>query len=209
LRAVGTLERAASTRIGIVTTSTLSAAFRDAVPLELRADLVEQCVMPTDRFADAWRLGLDAFEPAARRGVICVEIGAIAESVMTLLFEELGLHVFAELATAGVHGVDLLALTPVGQVLALEVKGTLRATARARLGRGRLRQMSLEWLSAAGNPQMVEWDLAGADVYGAIAHLNFARMEWRCVVSADCESWLPVRDKSELLDLSSLDAAAA
>jgi hypothetical protein len=188
---------------------TFSAAFREAARLALRPDLVEQCLLPGDRFGPAWHRGLDELPPVQRRGAICVEIGTIAESVMTLLLGELGLDVFAELATAGVHGVDLLALTPSGQVLALEVKGTLRATARPRLGRGRLRQMSLEWLSDPRNPQMAEWELAGADVYGGVAHLNFARMEWRCVMSGDYASWLPVRDASELLDLSHLESAPA
>src|SRR4051794_25711189 len=187
----------------------LSSAFRESARLEIRPDLVEQCLLPGDRFADAWSGGLDQLAPAERRGAICVEIGTIAESVMTLLLGELGLDVFAELATAGVHGVDTLAVTPAGQVLALEVKGTLRATARPRLGRGRLRQMSLEWLSDPANPQMAEWDISGAGVYGAVAHLNFAQMDWRCVTTTDYRTWLPVRDIAELLDLSHLETARA
>ena len=113
---------------------------------------------------------------------------------------------FDELASAGVHGVDILALTPAGQVLALEVKGTLRAGARPRLGRGTPRQMSLAWLSSPTNPAMLEWGLTGLDLYGGVAHLNFATMQWRAVLTHDHETWLPVRDTSDLLDLSVLDA---
>ena len=160
--------------------------------------LVEQCLLPGDRFAQVWRAGLDSVSPAERRGALCVETGTIAESVMTLLFQDAGLDVFFELATAGVHGVDLLALTPAGEVVALEVKGTLRSGARPRLGRGRLAQMSREWLSSTANPAMVEWELEGADVYGGVAHLDFARMQWRMIVTQDYESWFPIIDASAL-----------
>lgn len=138
---------------------------------------------------------------AERRGRLCVQTGLIAESVATLLFQDAGLDVFAELAVAGVHGVDLLALTPAAQVIALEVKGTLRPAAGPRLGKSRLRQMSVEWLSSPTNPGMIEWGLAGLDVYGALAHLNFATMDWRMALTRDYESWLPVADHSQLLDV--------
>jgi hypothetical protein len=126
----------------------------------------------------------------------------IAESVATLLFQDAGLDVFAELAAAGVHGVDLLALTPAAQVIAVEVKGTLRPAAAPRLRRGRLRQMSLEWLSSPTNPAMAEWGLSGLDVYGGLTHLNFATMHWRMALTRDYESWLPVRHRSELGDIA-------
>lgn len=126
-------------------------------------------------FGYAWRTGLDRVPPSRLRGAICIEIGAIAESVMTLVLGELGLDVVAGLAAAGIRGVGPNRPYTGGQVLAVEVEGTLCATARPRLDRGRLRQMSLEWLADRANPQMVEWDLADADVYGAVAHLNFAR----------------------------------
>lgn len=61
-----------------------------------------------------------------RRGALCIETGLIAESVVTLLLQDVGIDVFGELANSGAHGVDLLAFTPAGQVLALEVKGTLK-----------------------------------------------------------------------------------
>lgn len=166
---------------------------------------VGQCIQPDDRFRRAWTGGLDRLDPRERRGAICVETGTIAESVATLLLVELGLDVFAELAAAGVHGVDLLALTPAGQVLALEVKGTLRAHARPRLGRSRERQMSLAWLNSPTNPAMVEWGLTGLDTYGGVAHVNFAVMTWRLVLTGDYETWLPVESADGLADLSELE----
>jgi hypothetical protein len=183
----------------------MAAAFRAAAPLPLDHHLVEQCLLPDDRFRSAWSVGLDRLEPAERRGALCVETGLIAESVATLLLGVSGLQVFAELAAAGVHGVDLLALTPGRQVLALEVKGTLRTGARPRLGRSRQRQMSLEWLSNAANPAMAEWELTGLDLYGGVAHLNFASMTWRVVLTADHETWLPVLTLEDFTDLSRLE----
>lgn len=157
-----------------------------------------------DHFRRAWPGGLDRLDPLERRGVICIETGTIAESVATLLLKDLGLDVFSELAAAGVHGVDLLALTRATQVLALEVKGTLRADGRPRLGR-RARQMSLDWLSSPANPAMVEWELRGLDIYGGVAHLNFASMTWRVVLTSDHETWVPVTDASDLADIAFLD----
>ena len=189
--------------------STLTTAFRETALMPIDPDLVEECLLPGDRFRVAWQRGLDTLDPAARRGAICVETGTIAESVATLLMNELGLEVFAELAAAGVHGVDLLALTPAGQVLALEVKGTLRVGARLRLGRGRNRQMSLDWLSSPANPAMVEWGLSGLDIYGGVAHLNFGSMTWRAVLTSDYEGWVPVTATADLLDIAFLDDGRA
>jgi hypothetical protein len=64
----------------------------------------------------------------------------------------------------GIRGVDLLALTPEPTVLALEVKGTLRAAAIPRFSRGRARQMSVEWLNDPANPAMAEWNLEAMDL---------------------------------------------
>jgi hypothetical protein len=185
-------------------TATLAAAFRAAAPIPIPRPLVKQCLRPDDRFRQAWPAGIDQLDVRDRRGRLCVETGTIAESVATLLLLEAGLEVFSELATAGVHGVDLLALSPAEQVLALEVKGTLRERSRPRLGRAAIRQMSLAWLDSDANPAMLDWGLAGLDLYGGIAHLNFASMTWRAVLSGDFETWVPAADVGDLLDLSFL-----
>lgn len=178
----------------------LRLALRDAVPMPIDAALVTKCVLDDPQFRRAWTGGINALAPHERRGRLCVQLGQVAEAVATLLFEEIGLDVFAQLTTAGTHGVDLLVLTPGGQVLAVEVKGTLRAGALPRLGRGRRRQMSLEWLSSPENPVMVEWDLAGQDVYGCVALLDLAAMTWRAALTTDYVEYMAVLDASELLD---------
>jgi hypothetical protein len=173
--------------------------------MALDPSVVERCLLDGDRFTQAWRDGLDSLPAAERRGALCSEIGLIAESAATLVLQDLGLDVFAELAASGAHGVDLLLLTPAPQVLALEVKGTVRLGARPRLGRSRLRQMSVEWLSDPANPLMQEWELAGLDVYGGLAHLNFASMSWRLLLTHDHEHWLPMTDPVQLQDLRRLE----
>lgn len=67
-----------------------------------------------------------------------------------------------------------------------------------RHGRGRLRQMSLEWLSGPANPAMVEWGLEGADVYGAILVIDFADRSWRVALTRDYEMFRPVVELREL-----------
>lgn len=181
---------------------TYRAALRAATPFPLPAGTVEGCLLDDPLFARAWTDGPASLTAQERRGRLSVDIGTIAESVATLLLQEAGLDVFAELATAGVHGVDLLALTPAGEVVAVEVKGTFRLGEVPRLGRGRLRQMSLEWLSSPGNPAMVEWGLEGSDVYGAILVVDFADRSWRVALTRDYEAFRPV------VELRGLDAVA-
>jgi hypothetical protein len=52
---------------------------------------------------------------------------------------------------------------------------------------------------------MVEWGLDGLDLYGAVAHFDFARMTWCAAVTGDHEIYRPVRSSSELLDVSWLE----
>jgi Holliday junction resolvase-like predicted endonuclease len=172
------------------------------MPFALPVDLVEGCLLDDQLFVRAWTDGPASLTVRERRGRLSVDVGTIAESVATLLLQEAGLEIFAELATAGVHGVDLLALTRAGEVVAIEVKGTFRRGAVPRLGRGRLLQMSLEWLSSPANPAMVEWGLEGADVYAAILVVDFADRSWRVALTRDYETFRPV------LELRDLDAVA-
>jgi hypothetical protein len=174
------------------------AGLRAATPFPLPVETVESCLIDDPLFVRAWTDGAASLTAPERRGRLSLDVGMIAESVATLLLQEVGLDVFAELATAGVHGVDLLALTPAGEVLAIEVKGTFRRGAVPRLGRGRLRQMSLEWLSSPANPAMVEWGLEGADVYGAILVVDFADRSWRVALTRDYEVFRPVVELREL-----------
>jgi hypothetical protein len=177
---------------------TYRAALRAATPFPLPPGTVESCLLEDPLFVRAWTDGPASLSAQERRGRLSVDVGTIAESVATLLLQEVGLDVFAELALAGIHGVDLLALTPAGEVTAIEVKGTFRRGAIPRLGRGRLRQMSLEWLSSPANPAMAEWGLEGADVYGAILVVDFADRSWRVALTRHYQTFRPVVELHEL-----------
>jgi hypothetical protein len=174
------------------------AALRAATPFPLPVEAVERCLLDDPLFVRAWIDGPASLTVEERRGRLSVDVGTIAESVATLLLQEAGLDVFAELAAAGVHGVDLLALTRAGEVVAIEVKGTFRQGAVPLLRRGRLRQMSLEWLSSPANPAMVECGLEGVDVYGAILVVDFADRSWRIALTRDYETFRPVVELREL-----------
>jgi len=87
-------------------------------------------------------------------------------------------------------------------VLALEIKGTLRASSIPRFSRGDLRQMSIEWLNDPSNPAMAEWDLEALDIYGGVAVIDFARNVWRVALTSDHEGFRPVVDIEQLRALS-------
>lgn len=181
------------------------AAIRLAVELPLSLECIEECLTPADDlFRRAWLGGLGALTITARRGRLPSDTGFIAEAVATLILGELGLDVFAQIVTPGVHGVDLLALTPEETVLALEVKGTLRPGGLPRFSRGALRQMSVEWLNDPKNPAMAEWELQAKDLYGCVAVLDFARASWRAALTSDFETFAPVHRANDLLAPSRL-----
>lgn len=182
------------------------AAVHAAVDLPLLREHVEECLRKgeDELFRRAWSDGLDTLTLDERRGRLCVDTGFIAESVATLLLGDVGLDVFAQIVMSGVHGVDLLALAPEGTVLALEVKGTLRAGSIPRFSRGALRQMSIEWLNDPSNPAMAEWDLEALDLYGGVAVIDFARNVWRVALTSDYEGFSPVVDVEQLRALDAL-----
>jgi hypothetical protein len=188
----------------MTTPTSFTSAFRQALPMAISVETVEECVKTGELFDQVLRQGLDQLEPAARRGRLCVDIGVVAESVATLAMLNAGVEVFGELASEGVHGVDVLCLTPAGEVVALEVKGTLSPRGRPRLRRSRTPQMSLDWLTGAANPMMAEWDLEGADVYGGVIHINFSSMSWRIVLTEDYLQWVPVTDEGDLTNVAGL-----
>jgi hypothetical protein len=175
------------------------AAIRAAADLPLRRERVDECLRDDPLFRRAWSDGLDAVPLAERRGRLAVDTGWIAESVATLLLADAGLDVFAQIVKPGTHGVDLLALAPEGTVLALEVKGTLRAGSIPRFSRGRHRQMTIAWLNDPGNPAMVEWELEALDIFGGIALIDFARRSWRAALTGDYHGFTPVHHVGELL----------
>jgi hypothetical protein len=80
--------------------------------------------------------------PAERRGHFCRVIGEVGEAAAAVVFVDAGYTLFEQITTPGIHGVDLLFITPDEAVVALEVKGTLRPGAIPRLTSSLRRQMS-------------------------------------------------------------------
>jgi hypothetical protein len=137
-----------------------------------------------------------------------VATGHIAESLVAVILAELGYSLVWQLTGPGHHGVDLIELAPDGErLVAVEVKGTLRARRWPRLSGRELRQMSAGWLDKADNPGMKEWGLESADLCGAVIAVNFAEMAMRAGITFDFETMQPVKDLGELADPGLLDAA--
>lgn len=157
-----------------------------------------------DLFRRAHALGLDALDVAERRGHVPAVTGAVAEAVAPRIFKAHGVELVAQLTDFGARGVGLLLLTPGANVLAVEVKGTLRG-GLPRLRRGRLRQMSAEWLDSA-NAAMLEWDLGSLDVCGGVLAVDLARCRARLAITGNYGDYLPVTNFDDLDDsLRALD----
>ena len=183
---------------------TLRQALRAATPVPVPEEAVAGCLnlrLPADAlFARTRRRGLAATPLRERRGLSRVT-GEVAESVAELLLAEAGLEVFWHVVENGIHGVDLLFLTPDESVLALEVKGTLRPGTIPRLTPSRLRQMSRDWLNGPDNPAMAEWGLEADDLYAGVMVVDLAGSIARTAVSGDFENYEPVPKLSQLQDL--------
>jgi hypothetical protein len=186
-----------------------SAVLRQASAFGLDAALVEACLdlaCAKDRlFARGWRCGPGSLTRAERCAVAGVT-GHVAESVAEVLLDGLDWRVLWHFTGPGRHGVDLIFLTPDEKVVAVEVKGTLTAGHVPRLSRREVTQMSAEWVDKADNPGMAELALRSADVYGAVAVINFADMTWRAALTADFAALSPVIDLGQLIRLSWLTA---
>jgi hypothetical protein len=176
----------------------INAALRSASTIALDGRTVSACLdlqaRPGDLpFALAWTRSLRALAPHERSGALAGVTGHVAESVVELLLADVGYHPVHDFTGPGRHGVDLLMLSPTGDhMLAIEVKGTLRAGYVPRVSKRAVAQMSAAWVDKADNPGMAEWDLHSDDVYAAVIALNFADMASRVVVSADFGAWRPI-----------------
>jgi hypothetical protein len=179
-------------------------ALRQASAFPIDTTLVEECVdldCAKDRLFDKeWRSGPAALTRAERCAVAGVT-GHIAESATEALLDQLDWRVLWHFTGPGRHGVDLLFLTPDDKVIAIEVKGTLKAGRIPRLSRRELTQMSAEWVDKADNPGMAELGLRSTDIYGAVAIINFADMTWRIALTADFSVLSPVIHTGQLTDL--------
>ena len=142
----------------------INAALRSAPAIDLQWTVVDGCLdlgNATDaRFHSAWWQSLDALDRHERGGALAGVTGHVAESVVELLLDDIGYHPVWHFTGPGRHGVDLLMLSPAADhVLAIEVKGTLRAGRVPRLSRRATLQMSAAWVDKRDNPGMAEWEL--------------------------------------------------
>jgi hypothetical protein len=174
--------------------------------------MIEACLNDKrDRFDPLFRrareVGLHGLPRSERSGHLWRVVGEVAESVAELVLSDVGYNVFWHITEPGVHGVDLLFLSPDESVLALEVKGTLRVGATPRLTPSRLRQMSRDWLNQPDNPAMVEWELEADDIYAGVMVVDLATPAWRLALSADFEIYAPVLEPGQLEAIGWLDEA--
>ncbi len=188
-------------------TTVPEATLRLARPLPIDPAVVSGCLdlgAEVDRrFSAAWRDSLQALPRSQRGGALASATGHIAESVVELILDERGYVPLAHHPGPGRHGVDLVMLhLPTEMVVAIEVKGTLRAGHVPRLTQGELDQMSPGWVDKADNPGMTGGDLASDDVYGAVAAVNFADMTLRVAMTADFATFAPVLAEDKLDDPS-------
>ncbi len=187
---------------------------RHAAPLPIAAETVAGCIdlsVPEDQLFDqARRRGLSSIPVDARRGRFCITVGEVAEAVTEVVLVDLGYELVGEVGGRGRHGVDVLMLDPSGErLIAVEVKGTLRAGRWPRVRRQRVPQMSPGWLDKVDNPAMAEWALRSGDVYGAIVLVNLATPAFKVGFTADFARFAPVTDAAQLVDLSWLDRREA
>lgn len=203
--------RAAGTIHTVTTQLPLRRALRAATAFPLNARTIDQCLDENRDAADtlfrrARERGLSSIASSERSGHLWRVVGEVAESVAEIVLDDVGYSVFWHVAAPGIHGVDLLLLSPDESVLALEVKGTLRPAAIPRLTPSRLRQMSREWLNEADNPAMAEWSLEADDLYAAVMIVDLATPAWRIALSADFENYTPVTERVQLAALRALEA---
>src|ERR1017187_10065993 len=181
-----------------------TSVMRQSATFPIDVALVGGCLDPasaTDSvFAKAWQSGAASLSSAERCGVAGVT-GHVAESVTEVLLDRLDWRVLWHFTAPRRHGVDLVFLTPDDKIAVVEVKGTLVAGRIPRLSRREITQMSAAWVDKANNPGMSELGLQSADIYGAVAVINFADMTWRMALTADFSALSPVIRVEQLAHL--------
>jgi hypothetical protein len=189
----------------------LRAALRRAQHFPIDDPTIRECLdlkkAADASFDRARREGLDTIPQNDRAGLARVT-GEVAEAVAEKLLDELDFNLFWQITEPGIHGVDLLYLAPGDQVLAVEVKGTLRPGTIPGLTPSRLRQMSRDWLNQAGNPGMADWLLTAADLYAGVMIVDLARAQFRTALSADFDQYVSVAELSQLSSLSWIDLSS-
>lgn len=185
---------------------TMSALWQ-AMPIPVERPLVDRCLDPIslrdDEFRRAWLESMAGKRSARLPGSLSPTTGHVAESITSAILNEFGFELIWQLTGPGAHGVDLIMLDPAGSnLVAWEVKGTLRRSGLPRLRGRERRQMGEDWLDKADNPGMAEWKFRSGDVLGGIAVVRFPQMELRLAVTGDYLAFVPIRDIDMLADLS-------
>jgi hypothetical protein len=182
-----------------------ASVLRQAAAFPVDTATVADCLDPSSAsdslFARAWRSGPASLTRAERSAVAGIT-GHVAESVTEILLDQLEWRPLWHFTGPGRHGIDLALLTPDGNIVAAEVKGTLVARRIPPLTRRELAQMSAEWVDKADNPGMAELDLRSTDVYGAFSVINFADMTWRIALTANFSDLCPVTHAEQLTGLN-------
>jgi hypothetical protein len=141
-----------------VPSATLRTALTAGSVFELAPAVIEGCLgsgAADALFVRARREGLDGLELAQRRGALPAATGEIAEAASAVILTDLGFSLVWQITRPGVTGADLVMLTPAQDaLLAVEVKGTLRAGYLPRMSGARGGQMSRAWIDPAHNPAL-------------------------------------------------------
>src|SRR4051812_534092 len=95
----------------------LRRALRAAPPYPLDEETIDSCLDgKRERFDTLFRrartAGLSSLKRSERSGHLWRVVGEMAESVAEIVLDELGYTVFWHITESGVHGVDLLFLSP-------------------------------------------------------------------------------------------------
>jgi hypothetical protein len=186
-------------------------ALRAAAVIAIERSVVIELLGSCDRdagFSGAFNHGLAVLDRADRGGALSGVTGHVAESVIEVILVEHGWIPVWHFVGPGRHGADLLMLGPGAERLfAVEVKGTLRPRRWPRLRRAELTQMYAPWLDKLENPAMQEWGVQSADVYGAVAAVNFHEDAYKLVLTPDFERCHPIQEVGQLDALEWLDAS--
>lgn len=180
-------------------------ALRHSIRIPFTDETVESCLNPRDArdvaFLEAWRATTAG--PQRLGAALSPVTGHVAESVAATRLVAMGHQLIWQLTGPGTHGVDLLMLDPSQRnVVAWEVKGTLRRMGMPRLSGRELRQMGRSWMNKRDNPGMVEWGLAAEDVLGGVVVVQFPQRVLRIGMTADYETLTPIETMHQLDDLS-------
>ncbi len=116
-----------------------ASALRQATAFPVDTATVGDCLDPSSTadslFARAWRSGPASLTHAERCAVAGIT-GHLAESVTEILLDQFEWRPLWHFTGPGRHGIDLALLTPDGNIVAAEVKGTLVARRIPRLTQG-------------------------------------------------------------------------